>query len=528
MKIYKQAFLFLFLIVGLAQPFVGKAQEQTTLSRVLKEEYLSPTLQFLASPSLEGRETGTRGSLVAADYIASRMMQSGLKPAFRTAKPRENVLSEYFQPFKLLRYTPTKAVIEIPSASNNQSAVQLQLTTDFTVEDAFGYLTGKYPLVFAGYGIQMPAIDYDNYKQLDAKGKIVILMEGYPGAGDTLSANWKLFKSIANDDSFDLEKRYHVADSLGAVAVFVLKDELWTSRKPEELHKNKDCGEDVLYQDAEYLLPVNKSEPDLPIFSPTLEACQSLVQAYGLRTFLMKDLFNGLSPVLQDKSDCSVKIDLKVEADTLVVYNVGGLLRGIDTTRTFIVGAHYDHLGKRGEMVYYGSDDNASGVTGVLSMAAIYSGSGKIPPVNMLFTCWTAEEKGLIGSEYYASQLENDKKIEMYLNMDMISRSAPEDTATRIISIGTRTADQKLRKMAEKVNQTLEQPFNLDLWDVTGHTGSDYASFTAKGIPVMTFFSGFHDEYHTPCDVPSKADFRKMTMILRLVKSCIDQFMIAN
>lgn len=105
--------------------------------------------------------------------------------------------------------------------------------------------------------------------------------------------------------------------------------------------------------------------------------------------------------------------------------------------------------------------------------------------------------------------------------MDMISRSAPEDTARRILSVGTEKGSDKLRNLAVSNIKNLSHPFVLDLWDTNGHTGSDYASFTPYKIPVMTFFSGFHDDYHTPRDIAAKADLNKMADILKLVNSCL-------
>ncbi|MBK7093526.1 MAG: M20/M25/M40 family metallo-hydrolase [Saprospiraceae bacterium] len=118
--------------------------------------------------------------------------------------------------------------------------------------------------------------------------------------------------------------------------------------------------------------------------------------------------------------------------------NVIGILPGIDTSRSVVIGAHYDHLGIRGDSIFYGADDNASGVAGVLSLAEKWTESVIKPPVNLVFACWTAEEKGLIGSDYFAKNKLKTDSILLYINMDMISRSAPEDTLQNILSIGTR------------------------------------------------------------------------------------------
>jgi Zn-dependent M28 family amino/carboxypeptidase len=206
--------------------------------------------------------------------------------------------------------------------------------------------------------------------------------------------------------------------------------------------------------------------------------------------------------------------------------NILGLLPGLDTSLTVILGAHYDHLGKRGEnIIYYGSDDNASGVAGLLALAEMWTKSHTTPPCNIMFASWTAEEKGLIGSEYFASKLKNPEKVKLYINMDMISRSVKEDTAGRQLSIGTRTADEYLRELASRSNSTLNHPFTLDLWDVTGHSGSDYASFIAKNIPVMTYNTGLHDDYHTPRDIPASADLVKMGDVLKLINNSLHELL---
>ncbi len=209
-------------------------------------------------------------------------------------------------------------------------------------------------------------------------------------------------------------------------------------------------------------------------------------------------------------------------SDTVNLHNVLGFIEGRDTTHIIIIGAHFDHLGIRSGKTYFGADDNASGVAGVLSLASEWSRFGKKPPCNLIFASWTAEEKGEIGSSYFVNNLgANRSKILITFNMDMISRSAPEDSTFSIVSIGTLPKDINLRNIATKANRSLKDPLILDMWDVTGHYGSDYAYFAESGIPVMTFFSGFEKDYHTPGDVADKVDLHKMQKILNLVNKCI-------
>lgn len=484
---------------------------------------MSATLKLLASPDFEGREAGSKGGNLAAEYIASRMMQAGLKPYIQTGKNAGIQLFDYYQPFQVMRYSVVKSSLEI-SGSKGMSEYKIQAENNYSVEDAFESISGSYPLVFAGYGIQVPSIGYNSYSGIDVKGKIVLLMEGYPGAGDTLSETWKMIRKTAEDDSFDIEKRCKLADSLGAIAIIGLQEKLWKEGIRDVYSESilSICHENIPYQDAEFIFPDRKPEHDIPCILPGLNQGISIFRAAGFNSALLKDLYMGSNIKLSDLKPGKINLNLWVKEEKITINNVVGVLKGTDSTHTLIVGAHYDHLGKRGDLTYYGSDDNASGTTGLLTLMDLFSKSGSKPAVNIVFGSWTAEEKGLIGSESFASKLSNPSEIKLYLNMDMISRSAPEDTAARIISVGTRTSDQYLRDLANKTNTTLIHPFTLDLWDVTGHSGSDYASFRDKGIPVMTFFSGFQSEYHTPCDVPSKADFSKMKDILRMVEGCVE------
>jgi hypothetical protein len=207
---------------------------------------------------------------------------------------------------------------------------------------------------------------------------------------------------------------------------------------------------------------------------------------------------------------------------SVMVSNVTGIIRGKDSTKSIVVGAHYDHLGVQNGFIFNGADDNASGVAGMLALAKNWSDQNEKPACNIIFGAWNCEERGMHGSRYFVRHSDaNPENVIAYINMDMISRSAPEDTTRRIISIGTMPESEGLRQIAIVANQVLPHPFELDLWDVTGHSGSDYASFAAKNIPVMTFFSGYQVDYHTPEDDADKADLEKMEDILKLVNDCI-------
>jgi len=506
-------------LLALVNPAIVFTQERHDLRRI-KEADLYSVLQELASPAYEGRETGTPGSLRAAEFIASRMHQYGLLPFFSQRNGAGDQLSGYYQGFKLIRYTPAETSLLVSDALKGTS-LSLRTSTDFIVETAYDDQKGDYPIVFAGYGIHLPERGYNNYEGLDVTGKAVLLRQGYPGENDTLGETWKTFRSIAGENAFDLDRRCSVADSLGAALILILEDELKSEHRGDS-PVSVSCEGQQLYQDAEYVLPDTKLGFDVPCFYLTSEASHKLSEILFPDSPDYQDDPKGYS---LDPERNILTVNLIIQVDTLEVFNVGGMMKGTDTTRTIIIGAHYDHLGRRGEQIYYGSDDNASGVTGVLTLADLYSVSGKRLPMNIAFVCWTAEEKGLLGSLYYTTTLGENHSVELYLNMDMISRSAPEDTSGKLISIGTRETDKYLRNIALQQNLEAEAPLILDLWKVDGYSGSDYGSFIAYDIPVMTFFSGYHPDYHSPCDIPGRADVKKMANILRLISACLNQYL---
>ena len=160
----------------------------------------------------------------------------------------------------------------------------------------------------------------------------------------------------------------------------------------------------------------------------------------------------------------------------------------------------------------------------MLALSAKWAGAEQTPACNIVFAAWTAEEKGILGSEYFATRSWiAGKKLSLAINMDMISRCEDSLGKQNVVSIGTLPINENLRETARKSNARLEHPFDLDLWDVTGHCGSDYCHFASRNIPVMTFFSGFHADYHSPGDIYGKTDPERMEKILFIVNECLGE-----
>jgi Zn-dependent M28 family amino/carboxypeptidase len=283
---------------------------------------------------------------------------------------------------------------------------------------------------------------------------------------------------------------------------------------------------DPEYTDENYYLEAAPGPQLIPWFTLGSEASQQILNETGYTYSEIEEKLDGkhhfYQELLREKKG---KFSIEIKTEPLLVRNVIGIIPGKDTTKSIVIGAHYDHLGKRGNEIYNGSDDNASGVAGILALAGHWRKKNEQPAFNLVFAAWTAEEKGLLGSKYFVKN--NSVTAEntlLYINFDMISRSAPDDSTGLQLSIGTLKEGMELRNMATQINQELPSPFELDLWEASENGGSDYAYFASEKIPIMTFFSGYQEDYHTIKDTSPKADLIKMASIIKLSNQCLEKY----
>mgnify|MGYP000947711189 CR=1 FL=1 len=474
------------LVVALILSFHNSALSQ-------QKQEIAGIIQYLSSPSLGGREIGTYGAKIAGEYIASQFIQSGLKPMNKSNVEYPSI-SDFFQSFTLMRYTVKDCDLSI-------SNTQLTHGTDFIIENAVRSITINDRPVWIGYGINDSATLIRSYNPKDVVGKVVIIKDGFPNINESWGKEWSKISQNRDSSDFELENRTICLAKEGAALLIVIpKDYSESFVSTDKTNSIGPCNNTELYQDAIYLKK-GESHDEIPV------------------VFLS---MHGADKFYSSKHDSFLKVSIFIEQDSIQALNVVSSLPGRDTNATIIIGAHYDHLGSRSEGIYTGADDNASGIAGLLALARHFATSGETPECNLVFAAWTGEEKGLLGSEHYTSIIDTSKRIKLYLNMDMISRSAPEDVRMNIVSIGTRKIDEELRIKASEVNRGLNDYFQLDLWEVDGYHGSDYASFTSLDIPVATFFSGFHNDYHTPCDNFQRIDIHKADQIINFISKFID------
>jgi hypothetical protein len=483
-------------------------------------------LAFLSSDWMEGREAGTRGGSMAAEYIASMMQLNGLLPFGDPDNDNApgsppSLNKTYFQNLKMIRCHVEKSSLAlIRHTPGEESAIVFAPGTDYQVDPVpFGREAGA-SLVFAGYGIEAPGKGYNDYMGMEVSNRIVVVLDGHPGHSDTTSPAWKKLGKSFEEEYATLKMKLHIAEQHGAVAMVIVEPVVVGNEK------NSSLPEDPEDDNFRHFLPGDTGKLKIPYFRLRADAARLLFSDTGIDLpGFEKKAAHDLSPASRVVEEKKLRFSVAVKSETLIIRNVLGMIRGSDTTRNIIVGGHYDHLGVRKGLIYSGADDNASGVAGILALAKVWADHTQKPSCNIIFAAWIGEEKGKLGSTYFAqhSPIVPDR-LSLVINLDMISRSAPEDTARRQLAIGTLTVNEDLRNLAKACNSQLENPLTLDLWDVTGHSGSDYGPFAAQKVPIITFHAGFHEDYHTPLDDAARADPGKMEKILQIVNGCIRKF----
>jgi hypothetical protein len=358
-------------------------------------------------------------------------------------------------------------------------------------------------LMFLGYGIDAPEYSYNDYENRDVKGKILVLLDNEPESSDE-----KFFAGSMPTVYSSLKYKVKIAYERGANGVIFIT----TPNSPEKLVDPQVGGFPGIF-------PGYKTVEQKPIIILKKEARDWLLKMKKMKIKEIRDKINkDLKPFsfdlgLKAKVDLKIKILRKFADNNILGVILPGAKDKID--EYVMMGAHYDCQGVLPDgTLYPGADDNASGVAGVLA-AAKYINSRKENlrrPVIIAF--WTAEERGLLGSEYYSTSdiFPKDKTI-TYINADMLGRnhldleknsnflmvfhSAQSLDLSKILKNNAEKADLKCRVIASaKMGR--------------GDGDSDHIHFHRLNIPSIFFFSGIHEDYEKPGDAPDKLNYEKI------------------
>jgi hypothetical protein len=496
-------------------------------------------LEFLASDWTEGRHTGRPGAYMAADYIASLFQVYGLEPG---GDKERNSLSRgermegkrptsdrtYFQNFDLIEYKTGEdhEFSLIDYSSSGTKTTNFAYKTDFSVRSSDVAVDIEMPVIFAGYGFSDKKTGYDDFKGIDVQGKIILILSRYPGHNDTTSKAYKAFKPVdRRSNRIRMRARNERFSELGVAAIIEVDPgsdvtTAWADNLPFRYNSRNYEGDDprASYYEKRMKIPGEKLTQDQTSVAISDRVLNELLKNTGidLEAFA-EDVKNSLKPASKELAGKRVRIKTSVESRLIKVRNVIGVLPGKDTSEIIVIGGHYDHLGKHDGWIWNGADDNASGTVGVMTVAKACMATGEQPEKTILFAAWTGEEKGLLGSKYFADHPYDDAKMILNLNYDMISRDNRDD------SLGVKCSMVYTKKYAvlEELSNKHNDEYGLGLeigYEPSARPsgGSDHTPFAQKDVPVFYFMAGFPPEYHQSDDHTSLVNWDKMVNIIKI------------
>ena len=481
---------------------------QSKASSITLQE-LRDHIFFLASDSLGGRRPDDIGYVIAARYAADQLKAAGVKPIIKDAGGNDT----YFQTVPLVK---AKTVVDIPltikTADGEKSFEVLQ---DLKLQARGPSLTDV-PVVFVGYGISEPGHGWNDLQNVDIKGKIVVLLMGAPSRDgkrilpDSLHS---AYQSNAGSRKKVLESPFFRQNM--PAAVLVVPDEEQTARW--------NMLPDVLSSLQIMLISNNQA-----VNIPTGPAMVGLIKGALVETLFKHQKY---SPVGIGRKELEgyqsfelvgvrVSFGLKTIGEDFESMNVVGMVPGTDPAVSgeyVTLGAHLDHVKPLNGQVCNGADDDASGSVGILEIAEAIA--QQPPRRSVVFSLYTAEESGLLGSRFFVANCPIPvKNITVNLNLDMIGRSDSSARQSRKhYVIGSDKTNPELRRLIDSVNSvTVKWPLDFESED-RSMAGSDHMSFHKEGIPVAFFFSGRHEDLHLPTDDTENIDFEKMQKLTQLV-----------
>ncbi|KLT66303.1 peptidase [Pedobacter sp. BMA] len=460
-------------------------------------------LSVLASDEYEGRETGTKGAWMAADYIRNYFKSIGLKGP---------VNGDYFQKIDLVNVTLKESHVTV-NGQPKEYQKDYVLTPSLISDKGFTFSTDE--IVFVGYAIKKD--NYNDFAGTDIKGKVVMMF----GSGDpTLKAGARIDRATYRA-MLDERAKYFAANQVKAIIIIDPAVDRITENTKQAQNKGR-----VLVK-SNSALEAQNAAPRIAI--STALANDLFKSANTTVADVQKKITDNQAPASQiltvPFSASAAKAETAVRCE-----NVLGYLEGSDPVlkkEVLVLTGHYDHIGlvndpNATDKVNNGADDDGSGTTGVLLMAKAFvdaKKAGKGPKRSILFMTVVGEEKGLWGSDWYSEHpVFPVANTIADLNTDMIGRIGEEylgkpDSANYIYSVGSKMLSSELHDLNERVNATytkmkLDYKYDDPKDPEQIYYRSDHYNFAKLGIPIIFFYDGMlQQDYHKPGDEVSKINF---------------------
>jgi hypothetical protein len=485
---------------------IAVSAQKEGLNYISKQNLIS-YMSFFASDELQGRETGTTSNDAAALYISTNLMRLGLSGIPGT--------KSYFQEIPMQRLI-SKNVIKCPSGNKIYTTDSLMLFMSPTMD-----LEASAPIVFAGYGFVNEATGYNDLKDLDVKGKIVLIMTDNPekvkkGEGTT---------AVFTNDIDQKISRIFVG---GPKAILFVYNGMSTFRDPytSGLAGMVGSGETVTLE--------GKNAQGIPFhlgFISTHTADVILRPSGNTIRSLTEKIKATGNPCSFQVPGEPITISTVVERDKFKSRNVIGIIEGTDPVlknECILYTAHFDHTGITEGKINNGADDDASGSMALLETAGAFMQLKKKPLRTIVFVWVNGEEKGLLGSQYYTNNpVFPLEKTLIDINLDMVGRTKMASDTGKIFGAPLSvTGPGELQYYSKKESTVLEAAVKetalkggiklIDKGADMEFGGSDHMSFWSKGVTAIMLHSGIHADLHTYRDDVDKIDFDKMERSARM------------
>jgi hypothetical protein len=451
-------------------------------------------IRQLADPLCEGRGIGTLGIERAAQIIRDDFSLIKLGPAID-----DTSFDQFFE-------------VTTGVAIGDPCAVEVGGRRFPVGEDMqpIGFSTNgtlRAPVVFAGYGITAPGFEYDDYAGLDAHDKIVLVLSNEPDEMDSTSR----FDGSVNTPHAELRTKAINAREHGALGILVVDGPRYHAGEPLRAPSLSGAG----YMTSGLLAA-----------RISASAAEALLRPSGLDLATAQRIIDEHEKPHSFALAESARVTVTLKRTRAKIHDVVAWMRGRDTTRTLVIGAHYDHLGFGGEsslapdshLPHLGADDNASGVAAMFGAARMLGKryqAGWRPQHNLVFCAFTGEESGLLGSAHFVDDPSRPlESIEAMINMDMVGRLRNN----KLLVAGVGTADE-FPALIQNANRVAR--FDLKT-SQDGYGPSDHSSFYKRQIPVLFLFTGAHADYHKPSDTWDKINGQGVWRVARFVEALVE------
>lgn len=470
----------------------------TEFANTITSAELKEMLYTYASDDFQGRETGEPGHEIAVNYIKDFYTNGNIAPLQSNGS--------YFQDVKFNQlYSP-----EVNLSINGKSMSYFDDLVSLSASAQANINTNE--IVYVGYGIDDEK--YNDYKNLDVKGKIVVAKGGEPKNDNGIyTISGSADKSKWSNGRQERSSKRDAAKENGAKALLFVDDaafKSYSSFYKRRADANASMG---------LSLDDGKEKGNEMLFILVNQATIELIDENLLSSETPKTITSNIS------------LNQKSNSKALVSKNVAGFVKGsVFPDEYIVISAHSDHVGvdDNGE-VFNGADDDGSGSMAVLEIAEAFktaADKGQAPKRSIIFLHVTGEEKGLLGSQYYTDidPLVPLANTVANLNIDMIGRIDPKREGDRnyIYLIGSDKLSTELHNISEDVNKKymnveLDYTYNDENDPNRFYYRSDHYNFAKNNVPIIFYFNGTHDDYHKVSDTPDKINYDLLENRTRLV-----------